>query len=155
MDAYSLSVETGSDLKIAPGLSTLRRSQERFKLIGLLRGRISQQNTQQTEADDSNGPDCPHASPVKLESCLHGPRTEGSGKCPKRAGSKSGIRLVEVSMVESVEHIQTELETHTFADREILLNTDVPVVVTRRTQVRKIPRSIPEFPFRCLLEGRR
>src|SRR2546423_262470 len=58
-------------------------------------------------------------------------------------------------MVESVEHIQPELETYLFADREILLDTYVHVLVTRRTQVREIPRGIPEGPFRRLNECRR
>ena len=48
-------------------------------------------------------------------------------------------------MVKCVEHIQTELETHLFVNREVFLNTQVPVVETRRAQIGEIPWGVSEF----------
>ena len=49
-------------------------------------------------------------------------------------------------MVERVEHIQAELETEPFLNREVFLNTDVKVLIPGCTQIGEVSWSIPQAP---------
>jgi len=93
-------------------------------------------------------------SPVKLQCCLHLSRRPCLVDRPKST-SHECVRAVEISAIESVEHIQAELESYAFFDREILLNTQVKVSVTWCAKIGEVSRSISQAPWRGDCEGRR
>src|SRR5438045_1912696 len=134
MNNYGLLVELGGRLKIPPGLGLLRRGQERFKLRGLLRGRKAWQNPERQTTDNDSRRNFAHASPVKLQCCLHLSRcprlSNGSIVSRGGRGSHKCIRAVKVGVIQSIEHIEAELHPHAFPNREILLNADVPISIS-------------------------
>ena len=58
-------------------------------------------------------------------------------------------------MIESVKHIQPELESNAFFNGEVLLNTQVKVSVAGCAQIGEVSRSISQSPGRRIREGRR
>src|SRR5206468_7822749 len=84
-----------------------------------------------------------HASPVQLQCCLHLSRRPRLSDRSKSTAHEC-VRAVEVGVIKSIEHIQTELESYAFSYREVLLNTHIPVPVAGRPQIREISWCIPQ-----------
>ena len=57
-------------------------------------------------------------------------------------------------MIESVEHVEPELDLLALFDGELLLNSDIPVVVVWRPQIGEVSRNVAEGPLCRRLERR-
>src|SRR5260370_7343821 len=101
-------VELSGVFEVTSGLGLLRRGQKRFEFGRLLRVCYAQQKTDDRITNTRSSPNSPHASPIKLQCCLHLSRRPCLINRPKSTPLQR-VRALEVSFIELVEHIHTAL----------------------------------------------